>query len=148
MTPVRFSPSSLRQSRWHEYPVRFALGGLATVVTGLISDRYGGAIGGLFLAFPVIFGASVTLIEKHEIERKRDAGVAGRRRGQMAAALDAAGVALGAFGLLAFAVVFSFVVKTSIPGAFVSASLAWFIVAMAAWYGRRKLRFPKKRRIA
>jgi hypothetical protein len=45
MTPVRFSPSLLRQSRWHEYPVRFALGGLATVVSGLISDPIGAKIG-------------------------------------------------------------------------------------------------------
>src|SRR5262249_7072198 len=39
--------------------------------------------------------ASATLIEKHEIRRKRKAGLAGVRRGQQAAALDAAGAALG-----------------------------------------------------
>ena len=101
MTLIRFSPSSLREGRWYEYLIRFALGGAATVFTGLISSRYGASVGGLFLALPAIFCASATLIEKHEIRRKREAGFAGERRGQEAAALDAAGAALGALGMLA-----------------------------------------------
>ena len=36
-SPIRFSPSSLKEGRWYEYVVRFALGGAATVLTGLIS---------------------------------------------------------------------------------------------------------------
>ena len=64
MTPIRFSLSSLREGRWYEYLIRFALGGAATVFTGLISTRYGASIGGLFLAPPAIFCASATLIEK------------------------------------------------------------------------------------
>jgi hypothetical protein len=139
MTPIRFSPSSLREGRWYEYLIRFALGGAATVFTGLISSRYGASIGGLFLALPAIFCASATLIEKHEMRRKREAGVAGERRGQMAAAVDAAGAALGALGMLAFAIVFWLMVESSIPAAFVSASLAWLTVSVAAWYARRKM---------
>jgi hypothetical protein len=110
MSPIRFSPSSLKEGRWYEYLVRFALGGAATVFTGLISSRYGASVGGLFLALPAIFCASATLIEKHEIRRKREAGLDGRRRGEEAAALDAAGAALGALAMLAFAIVFSMVV--------------------------------------
>ena len=106
MTPIRFSPSSLKEGRWYEYLIRFVLGGAATVFTGLVSSRYGAFIGGLFLALPAIFCASATLIEKHEIRRKREAGLVGERRGQMAAAVDAAGAALGALGMLAFAVAF------------------------------------------
>src|SRR5205085_5464096 len=87
MTPIRFSPSSLKEGRWYEYLIRFALGGAATVFTGLVSSRYGAFIGGLFLALPAIFSASATLIENHEIRRKREAGLAGERRGQMAAAV-------------------------------------------------------------
>ena len=102
MTPIRFSPSSLREGRWYEYLIRFALGGAVTVFTGLISSRYGPSVGGLFLALPAIFCASATLIEKHEIRRKREAGFVGERRGQGAAALDAAGAALGALGMLGF----------------------------------------------
>ena len=99
MTLIRFSPSSLREGRWYEYLIRFALGGAVTVFTGLIGSRYGPSVGGLFLALPAIFCASATLIEKHEIRRKRAAGFAGERRGQGAAALDAAGAALGALGM-------------------------------------------------
>ncbi|OJU26252.1 MAG: hypothetical protein BGN91_02435 [Nitrobacter sp. 62-13] len=137
MTPVRISFSSLREGHPYEYLVRFALGGAATVLTGLISSRYGPSIGGLFLALPAIFCASATLIEKHEIRRKRKAGLPGRRRGQEAAALDAAGAALGAWGMLAFAFVFCAIVETSISAAFVAASLAWLVVSMAAWYARQ-----------
>jgi hypothetical protein len=115
VSPIRFSPSSLKEGRWYEYLIRFSLGGAATVLTGLISSRYGASVGGLFLALPAIFCASATLIEKHEIRRKREAGLDGKRRGQEAAALDAAGAALGALGLLAFGVVFSVVVGRSIP---------------------------------
>jgi hypothetical protein len=122
MSPIRFSASSLKEGRWYEYLIRFALGGAATVFTGLISSRFGPSVGGLFLALPAIFCASATLIEKHEIRRKREAGIAGKRRGQEAAALDAAGAALGALGLLAFAIVFSLIVEGSLSAAFVGAS--------------------------
>lgn len=62
-------------------------------------SRYGPSVGGLFLALPAVFCASATLIEKHEIRRKREAGVAGKRRRQLAAAVDAAGAALGMLAL-------------------------------------------------
>jgi FtsH-binding integral membrane protein len=140
MIPVRLSSSSLREGRWYEYVIRFGLGGATTVLAGLISSQYGVSIGGLFLAVPAIFFASATLIEKHEIRRKRETGVAGERRGQQAAALDAAGAALGAIGLLAFAFVFSLLVESDVPIAFVSASLVWLIVSVTAWYLRHKLR--------
>jgi drug/metabolite transporter (DMT)-like permease len=133
MSPIRFSPSSLKEGRWYEYLVRFALGGAATVLTGLISSRYGATIGGLFLALPAIFCASATLIEKHEIRRKRKAG--------------AAGAALGALGMLAFAIVFASMVERSIAVAFIGASLAWVATSGVAWCVRRKLRSVQRRRI-
>ena len=138
--PIEISPSSLQEGRWHEYAVRFALGGAATVFAGLVSSWYGASIGGLFLALPAIFCASATLIEKHEIRRMREAGLDGKRRGQQAAALDAAGAALGALGMLAFAGVFWLLVERSVAGAFASASLAWLAVSVAAWFVRRKAR--------
>jgi hypothetical protein len=144
MSPIRFSLSSLKEGRWYEYLIRFALGGAATVFTGLIGSRYGASVGGLFLALPAIFCASATLIEKHEIRRKREAGLDGRRRGEVAAALDAAGAALGAVGMLVFAIVFSVVVVRSVAGAFIGASLAWLVVSVAAWYFRHKMRAVRK----
>jgi hypothetical protein len=70
------------------------------------------------------------------------------RRGQEAAAVDAAGAALGALGMVAFAIVFAVVVKASIPGAFISASLAWLAVSVAAWQVRRKTRSVRRRATA
>jgi Protein of unknown function (DUF3147) len=70
--------------------LRFVLGGLATIVAGLIAEHWGPLVGGLFLAFPAIFCATATLIEKHERERKQNCGLAGHRRGSDAAGLDAA----------------------------------------------------------
>jgi Protein of unknown function (DUF3147) len=147
MMPIRFSPSSLKEGRWYEYVVRFALGGTATVFTGLISSRYGASVGGLFLALPAIFCASATLIEKHEIRRKSEAGLPGTRRGQQAAAVDSAGTALGALGMLAFALVFWLMVESSVLGAFIVASFAWLITSVAAWYVRRKMRSVRGGRV-
>ena len=97
--------SSLKQTNLREHLARFVLGGAVTAAIGLIPRRWGPVIGGLFLAFPAIFPAGATLIEQHEVKRKREIGRDGRRRGRLAAALDALGAALGAVGLAAFAVV-------------------------------------------
>jgi drug/metabolite transporter (DMT)-like permease len=140
MMPIRFSRSSLKQGSWYEYLIRFVLGGMATVVTGMISSAFGASAGGLFLALPAIFCASATLIEKHEIRRKRDAGLRGERRGRGAAALDAAGAGLGAYGMLAFGAIFCRIVETGVATAFALASSAWLIVAVAAWFIRYKMR--------
>lgn len=137
---VKLSTSALRQTRWYEYGVRFLLGGLATVFAGVMSARFGVAIGGLFLALPAIFCASATLIESHQRRTKEKAGLSGRRRGQQAAALDAAGASLGSLGLAAFAATFYALVAASVIRAFVAAVLAWAAVSVSAWWVRRKLR--------
>jgi len=131
---VRVSTSSLKDSRWYEYVVRFALGGAATMFTGVLSKWFGPEVGGLFLALPAVFCASATLISSHEKRRKREAGVAGERRGQQAAALDAAGAALGSLGMLAFAATVYFLVEAHGAIALVAASSAWALVASAAWW--------------
>ena len=95
--------------------------------------RFGPVIGGLFLAFPAIFPASATLIEKHVRERKEKAGLPGARRGKEAAALDAAGAALGSFGLVAFGLVIWVIIVQSPAWALVLASASWLAVAVLAW---------------
>ena len=137
---VRASPSALKEGRWSEYLTRFALGGAATVFAGWIASRFGPWVGGLFLAMPAIFCASATLIETHEARRKRQAGQRGERRGKQAAALDAAGAALGGVGLVFFAVVFAASVQRSPVAAFVYASAAWLLASIAAWWLRHRLR--------
>lgn len=141
---VKLSSSALKQTHWYEYAVRFVLGGVATVAAGLIGSRFGVSVGGLFLALPAIFCASATLIESHERRAKEKAGLSGRRRGQQAAALDAAGAGLGSIGLAAFAAVFYVVVSTSASGAFVAAILAWAAISVSAWWLRRKLRITSR----
>lgn len=137
---VKFSFSTLKDGRWYEYVIRFALGGMATVFTGVISSQFGASIGGLFLALPAIFCASATLIEKHEERRKRDAGLDGRRRGQQAAALDAAGAALGSIGLSGFGLFFSALVERHTPTAFIAALAGWCVISAAAWWSWRYVR--------
>jgi hypothetical protein len=132
MIHLRFS--SLKESRWYEYLLRFVLGGFATCLAGLVADFGGPALGGLFLAFPAVFLASATLIESHERRRKRQKGLSGDRRGRQAAALDVAGAAFGSIGLVAFAIV-AWLAVPVLPfwTVVTSALVAWFAISATAW---------------
>lgn len=66
---ISFTLSSLSQTTPFEVLLRFALGGLVTAAAGIIAMQFGPVIGGLFLAFPSIFPAAATLIEKHEAKK-------------------------------------------------------------------------------
>jgi hypothetical protein len=137
---VKIRLASLSQDHWYDYAIRFALGGLATVVAGIVADLFGPSLGGLMLAFPAIFVASATLIERNERHKKEKAGLKGSARGRMAAALDSVGAGWGSVALFAFALI---VTALAAHGAFVSlgvALAAWCVVAVTAWYVRRSLR--------
>ena len=131
--------SALRETRWYEYLIRFGLGGAMTVIAGLIAAGFGPIVGGLFLAFPAIFPASATLIEKHARERKDKVGLSGARRGREAAALDAAGATLGSFGLAAFALITWLLIERAPASALALATVTWFAVAVVGWILRRWL---------
>ena len=130
---VQANFSALRETRWYEYLIRFGLGGAMTVIAGLIAAGFGPIVGGLFLAFPAIFPASATLIEKHARERKDKVGLAGARRGREAAALDAAGATLGSFGLAAFALIIWLLIEPAAASALALATVTWFAVAVVGW---------------
>ena len=68
MTP-RLDLSRLRKAHAWELALRFTFGGLVTVGTGLVAHRWGPSIGGLFLAFPSILPASLTLTKRHDGRR-------------------------------------------------------------------------------
>jgi len=137
---IRVNFSALRTVAWHEYATRFLFGGLVTVVAGLIAQKFGPATGGLFLAFPAIFPASATLVEKHETEKKRRAHMHGAVRGREAASLDAAGAALGSIGLAAFAIIAWRLLPADSPiVALGIATGAWLVVSALAWLMRRAL---------
>lgn len=131
---VRVSFSSLKDGRWYEYVLRFVLGGAATVMTGLIGARFGPSVGGLFLAFPALLCASATLVQSHERRRKEEARLPGTQRGKDAAALDAAGAALGSIGLLAFAATVLLFAMTTPWGALALASLLWVTASGCCWW--------------
>jgi hypothetical protein len=135
---IKANFAALKNVKWHEYVIRFALGGAVTVATGLIAKFFGPVTGGLFLALPAIFPASVTLLEKHEIDKKRRAGIAFTLRGRLAAALDARGAAMGAIALLAFAgLAWRFLPNANVALVLALALAAWLFVATSLWYIRK-----------
>jgi hypothetical protein len=127
--------SGLKRTKWYEFAIRFLAGGLITALIGVVAKKFGPGVGGLFLAFPSIFPAAASLVESHEKKKKRRVGLDGETRGRQAAALDAAGAALGSIGLLAFAII----VWQGLPGhnsalVLASATLAWLAVSGLLWW--------------
>jgi len=135
---VHFDFSALRKTRWYEYAVRFLFGGAITAATGLVAKQFGPVVGGLFLAFPAIFPASVTLVAKHEQEKKQKAGMDGTARAKKVAALDARGAAIGTFGLGFFAIlVWKLLLVWNSLAVLSLAILAWLLVSILIWKAER-----------
>ena len=131
---VRFHFAAIRRTRPKEYSVRFLFGGTVTLLAGVAAHYYGSAIGGLFLAFPAIFPAGVTLIAKHEERKRRMAGLDGKERGRLAAALDTRGAIIGSCGLFFFAFSVHSLLPVLSPGAALGlATLAWFASSVLIW---------------
>jgi hypothetical protein len=131
---VSFHLDALRKTKWSEYAVRFIFGGAVSVVAAALAKHFGPAFGGLFLAFPAIFPASTTLLEKHERQKKAKAGISATLRGQQSAALDAAGAALGCIGLAGFALnVWKFLPQHSTAPVLVAAAAAWLALSVLSW---------------
>jgi hypothetical protein len=131
---VKVNLSVVKETEWYEYAVRFVIGGGITVFAGIIANKFGPTVGGLFLAFPAIFPASATLIEKREKEKKEKAFVDPGFRGQIAVALDAAGATMGALGLIVFAALSWLLLPAHETWAVLSGStIAWFVVSVGIW---------------
>jgi hypothetical protein len=139
MARIEVNWSSLKDTKPHEYAVRFLFGGLSTVAAGLIAKRFGPGIGGLFLAFPAIFPAGVSLIESHEVKRKAKVDSDGRNRGRLAASLDSQGASLGCIGLMGFAFVLWKWLNSHNALLMISvAATTWLLIAYALWAARAK----------
>jgi hypothetical protein len=110
----------LRQVKPFELALRFAFGAGVALLAGLVSLAFGPKLGGLFLAFPAIAPATLTLIEKKE----------GRRFSQA----DVEGATLGAAGLFAFALVAyqALVALGPIPALLVAVA-AWTLVSVGSY---------------
>ena len=139
--PISVDVTAIRQTRWYEEAIRFLLGGLITMITGLVARRYGPSIAGLFLAFPAIFPAAATLVAKHEMERKQRQGMPGIARGKDAAALDARGAVMGSLALFAFAaIVWRWLPAHGPALVLLAATLAWAVCAGLIWWMHRRWR--------
>jgi hypothetical protein len=126
MTP-RLSVRGLRKITLRDFAVRFVVGGCITVLAGLITRRCEAALGGMFLAFPAILPASLTLVKRHD----------GRRQ----ATDDARGGRVGAIALVGFAAMVATTATIwSAPATLAAATITWLAIAYAVWaltLGRR-----------
>lgn len=137
---IQINPSALRETKWYQYAVRFLFGGIVTAIAGIIAKKFGPVIGGLFLAFPAIFPASATLIEKHEKEKKERKGLKGTVRAADAVSVDASGAAIGSIGLAVFALIVWREIPTHAPWLVLTISTCtWFAVSLLLWEGRKRL---------
>src|SRR2546423_3977597 len=131
--------AAFKQMNWKELLLRFSFGGAMTALTGVIALEFGPVIGGLFLAFPAILPATLTLVEKHEVQKKAHKGMCGIQRGRQAAAADAAGATLGSMGMIVFGlIVWQFAGLYEPWIVLGSATLGWSIVAVLLWVMRKR----------
>jgi hypothetical protein len=103
-----------------------------------IAKAFGPTVGGLFLAFPAIFPASATLLDKHEREKKQKVGIPVTIRGRLAVGLDARGAAMGSIALAAFAwVIWKMLPHANPPGVLGAAFALWIALAIVIWRVRK-----------
>jgi len=126
--------AALREAKWYQFALRFFFGGTICVLAGVIAEKYGPGVGGLFLAFPAIFPASATLMENEQKEKKQRAGLHGAIRGRKVAGVDAVGAAIGSLGMIAFAaIVWQLLPGRSSSLILLDATLGWSVVSVAIW---------------
>ena len=131
---------SLKQTKPMEYISRFVFGGLVTILAGLVADHFGPVIGGLFLAFPGIFPAGVSLVEKHKTEREKAEGKLGTRSARGQASVEAAGASVGTIGLIGFALV----LWQGLPAhpflnMMLMAGATWIAMSWLFWWARERM---------
>jgi hypothetical protein len=118
---IHFTTNGLENTKWYEYLLRFGCGGVITAATGLIAHHFGPLVGGLFLAFPSIMLATVTLLDRHE--------------GRVEAIHGTGGAVSGSAGLAGFGgVVFLLAQRLPIAWVLAIASLAWLAISMMLWH--------------
>lgn len=118
--PVGFDWSTLSRATPREIAIRFIFGAGIALIAALVAHLFGARAGGLFLAFPAVLPATLTLIEHKE--------------GTTKAWADASGGAVGAVGLAAFAVAASLLLPWNPVAALLFALVAWTLVSVGLYY--------------
>jgi len=123
MSLPEFVPAAVLKLKFHEHAIRFVFGGVVSVLASLVAREYGPSLGGVFLAFPAILPASLTLVKTHD--------------GRKNARDDARGARLGALGLVAYALTVAVLApRVSMVLALATAVVIWAAVSAAAWWMR------------
>jgi hypothetical protein len=121
----KLEPGKLTQARPRDLAIRFVAGAVTSIVAGVMTLVFGARTGGIFLAFPAILAASLTLIEKHDDSAE--------------AREDARGAVIGGCGVALFAIVAAITFGRLSPAvALLLAAVAWLIGALTgyviAWF--------------
>ena len=120
LEPVGFDWSKLFNANLPEILIRFVFGAGIALVAAMAGTVFGPRFGGLFLAFPAVLPATLTLIEKKE--------------GTAKAWADASGGVLGAVGLTAFAFTALQLLHTNPAVALLLALVAWLLVSGGLYF--------------
>jgi uncharacterized membrane protein (GlpM family) len=119
-TSIGFSLRPLREVRARDLAIRLTFGASVSAVAAVAAIVAGPRFGGLFLAFPAILPATLTLIEKEEHERK--------------AKDDDVGAVLGAVALVPFAgLAWLLLPRIGAPLALLTAVGGWLVSAFALY---------------
>lgn len=117
---VGAKPKALLGLSVGELAIRFTMGALASLAAGIVAQAFGTRIGGIPLALPAIFVASITLEQ--------------RKGGRDEMQDEVTGAPLGAIGMVAFAAtVVALVEHLPLVAVLVLATLAWAAVSAAAY---------------
>jgi uncharacterized membrane protein len=113
---VRLDPGRLKDLKWRDYVVRFVFGAAIAALAATLGVVVNHRFGGLFLAFPAILPAGLTLIEKKE--------------DNMEAEVDVIGAVMGAIGMVGFAVTAALTLdRWPLPLSLLAATAAWAAIA-------------------
>lgn len=131
--PIALHLGKLREVNWGEVGIRFAFGAAVSLVAGVVGVLVGAAAGGLWLAFPAILPAGLTLVEHKENRRQAER--------------DVRGAILGAVGMVAFAV--AVYIGVPLVGGLVAVLVAlvvWVVVTLGLYLRLRALLVNRGRR--